>query len=347
MEVADFMDLLPGLPDDIGLDCLTRLPHSGYPLASRVCRQWRLLLESDYFYHDRKKSGHTRELACLIQALPLPQEKAGDGLKPTGSAAHGITVFDPMSQTWERLDPVPDYPLGLPLFCQAASWEDKLVVMGGWDPQSYEPVRDVFVYDFRRSEWRRGKDMPSKRSFFAIGAHEGRIYVAGGHDENKNALKTASVYDVGNDEWSELRAMSEERDECEGRVVGDEFWVIGGYPTERQGMFEGTVEAYGFGSGQWRRVEGAWEAGRCPRWCVGSVGKDGKLESWGDMESGLRLGVCGVALASMKMAIGSEYEGGPHVFYLQFHQGQNCKLTKITVPSDFSGFVQSGCCVHV
>lgn len=250
-----------------------------------------------------------------------------------------------MTLTWDPLDPVPDYPLGLPLFCQSASSEGKLVVMGGWDPASYEPVTDVFVYDFRTSEWRRGKDMPSKRSFFAIGAHQGRVYVAGGHDENKNALKTASVYDVRSDEWTELSPMSQERDECEGRVMGDEFWVVSGYPTERQGTFDGSADVYGFDSGKWRRVEGVWESGRCPRSCVG-VEKDGRFSGWpGDSESGLRVVVCGLALGSTTMVIGSEYQGGPHGFYLQ--RGQNCKLTRISVPDDFSGFVQSGCCVEM
>ena len=97
---------------------------------------------------------------------------------------------------------------------------------------SYEPITDLFIYDFRTSEWKRGKDMPSKRSFFAIGSYQGRVYVAGGHDENKNALKSAWVYDPERDEWSELTQMNQERDECEGLVVNDEFWVVGGYATE-------------------------------------------------------------------------------------------------------------------
>ncbi|XP_028790097.1 F-box/kelch-repeat protein At1g15670-like [Neltuma alba] len=335
-------DLIPDLPHDLALECLSRLHFSVYPLASRVSPHWRHLLHSHFFYRHRKKSGRTRNLACLIQALP-PQYLAQD-LKLTSSPPYGITVFDPLSLTWERLPPVPDFPLGLPLFCQTASSRGKLVLMGGWDPVSYQPLTDVFVYDFRTSQWRRGKEMPSRRSFFAIGSCGDRVYVAGGHDENKNALKTASVYDVVENEWSELPPMSQERDECEGRVVGEEFWVISGYPTEQQGMFEGSADAYEFRSGQWRRVEGVWKAGRCPRSCVG-VGRDGTLVSWGELESEPRVGVCGVMLGSTTMVIGSEYQGGQHGFYLQ--EGQNCKLRNIIVPDDFSGFVQSGCCVEI
>lgn len=246
--------------------------------------------------------------------------------------------------TWDRVDPVPDYPLGLPLFCQVASCDGKLVLMGGWDPASYEPLTAVFVYDFRTSVWRRGRDMQEKRSFFAIGSGMGRVYVAGGHDENKNALSSAWSYDPRSDEWARLGSMGRERDECEGVVVGDEFWVVSGYGTERQGMFDGSVEVLDLGSGQWRVVEGVWEAGRCPRCCVG-IGKDGKVVN---LDSGFTAGACGVTIGSTILLIGSQYEGAPNEFcFLDIEDGQNRKFRKVNVPHGFSGFVQSGCCVEI
>ncbi|KAJ7980568.1 F-box/kelch-repeat protein [Quillaja saponaria] len=347
MENSDFIELVPGLPEELGLECLTRLPYSDYRVSVRVCRRWRHLLQSDDFYYHRKKSGHTRRLACLLQAISAPE--VTDGRKSSGCPiTYGITVLDPVGLTWERLDPVWEYPDGLPLFCQLASCEGKLVLMGGWNPVSYDPVTKIYVYDFRTNQWRRGKDMPSKRSFFAIGYFHGRVYVAGGHDENKNALKSAWVYDLRRDEWDELSPMSQERDECEGVVVGNEFWVVSGYATESQGMFEGTVEAYEFESGLWKRVDLSWEVGRCPRSCVG-FGKDGKLVSWAESDSGVRVGACGIVLgAAQTLVTGSEYQGAPNGFYLVgTKEGQNCKFEKISVPVEFSGFVQSGCCVEV
>ncbi|KAE8730010.1 hypothetical protein F3Y22_tig00003041pilonHSYRG00519 [Hibiscus syriacus] len=103
-------ELLPGLPEELGLECLFPLPYTAHRLVYRVM-----------------------ELLCLTRC------------------------------------------------------EGKQVVMGGWDPVNYDPVTDVFIYDFMSQQWRQGKDMPSKRSFFAIGACSGRIFIAGGHDENKNA----------------------------------------------------------------------------------------------------------------------------------------------------------------
>ncbi|XP_020215683.1 F-box/kelch-repeat protein At1g15670 [Cajanus cajan] len=343
--LINFNELIPGLPSDLGLECLTRLPHSAHRLALRVCTHWRSLLQSDAFFRHRKKTGRTHKVTCLVQA----REQQQPHQKPTGCVqpCYGITVFDPEAMAWDRVDPVPDYPFGLPLFCQVASCDGSLVLMGGWDPATYEPLTAVFVYDFRTSEWRRGRDMPEKRSFFAIGSGMGRVYVAGGHDENKNALATAWAYDPRGDEWALLGRMGRERDECEGVVVGGEFWVVSGYGTERQGMFDGSVEVLDLGSGQWRVVEGVWEAGRCPRSCVG-IGKDGKVVNWRGLDPGLRVGVCGVRVGSSFVLTGSEYEGAPHGFYLmEMEQGQNRNLRKITVPDGFSGFVQSGCCVEI
>ncbi|KAL4326495.1 hypothetical protein HN51_033632 [Arachis hypogaea] len=351
MQIHEFTELIPGLPSELGLDCLTRLPHSAHPVALRVCRQWRLLLHSDSFYNHRKKTGHARTLACLVQAREnhSHDDESEEGKKPavSGSPSYDITIFDPESMSWDRVDPVPEYPFGLPLFCQLASCEGRLVLMGGWDPQSYEPITAVFVYDFRTGRWRRGKDMPEKRSFFAIGSATGRVYIAGGHDENKNAMKTAWAYDPKGDEWFGLDPMTRARDECEGVVVGDEFWVVSGYDTESQGMFEGSAEVLEIESGMWKRVEGVWETGRCPRSCAG-IAKDSKAVSWVGSGPGLQVGVRGVAVGPKTLVTGSEYEGAEHGFYLgEMGEGQNRKLRRISVPDEFSGFVQSGCSIVI
>lgn len=345
METSDFTELIPNLPEEVSLECLTRLPYTSHRLASAVCRGWRELLLSREFYFHRKKSGFTRKVACLVQGAS--GGKISDGRKPGESPLYRLTVFDPITGIWEIIDPIPKYSNGLPLFCQLASWEGKLVVMGGWDPASYEPVTDVYVYDIGMQRWRQGKDMPAKMSFFAAGSYAGRVYIAGGHDENKNALRTSWVYDLRLDEWTELAQMSRERDECEGVVIGNEFWVVSGYGTENQGDFDGSADVYQFESGMWIRVEGVWEPGRCPRSNVG-LGKDGRLLSWAESESGIRVGSCGVMLGERVLVTGSEYQGAPQGFYtVEAGVDEKVKMEKINVPDEFSGFVQSGCCVEI
>ena len=109
------------------------------------------------------------------------------------------------------------------------------------------------MYTFRW--WRRGKDTLETRSFFDAGELGGQIIIAGGHDGSKNVLQSAWVYHVRKDEWAKLAPMSQARDECEGVVIGFEFWVVSGYKTESHGGIEGRTTR-GQVSGGARRVDG-------------------------------------------------------------------------------------------
>lgn len=86
--------------------------------------------------------------------------------------------------------------------------------------------------------------MSTPRSFFACAAIGSLLYVAGGHDNQKNALKTAEVYDPITDEWRHLPPMLEERDECQGIAIRGKFLVISGYNTDNQGIFRRGGECY-------------------------------------------------------------------------------------------------------
>ncbi|KAL5720287.1 hypothetical protein ACHQM5_012966 [Ranunculus cassubicifolius] len=338
------MELIPDLPEEIGLECLTRLSYTTHRVGSQVCQRWRELLLSKEFYYQRKKEGKTHKLACLVYSVPI--QTVSDGRKQVSSTSYGISVFDPVSSTWRKLDSIPKYPNGLPLFSQLASVEGKLVLIGGWDPVSYDPLKEVFIYDFTTQLWKQGKDMPSKRSFFAASSIKGKIFIAGGHDEWKNALKSAWVYDVREDNWSELTQMSQERDECEGLSVGNEFWVVSGYGTEHQGVFEESVEAYDTELNQWKRIESKWGVSRCPRGCVG-VEKNGGLMSWADLDGRVKVGACAVELGELTLVTGSAYQGATQGFFLVDMKLGQKKLVPVDVPDEFSGFVQSGCCVEI
>ncbi|XVE75783.1 hypothetical protein DITRI_Ditri12bG0120300 [Diplodiscus trichospermus] len=311
--VDSLSDLIPGLPEEIGLECLTQFHYSTHPIASGVCRRWQKLLQSREFYHRRKRTGYTHKVACLVQLL-----KSGnypDGSKQVCPPRYGITVFDPVRGTWDRVDPFPKHPDRLPLFCQRTSSEGKLVVMGRWDPTSYDPVKDVFVYKFTSQRWRQRKQMPETRSFFAAGELGGRVIVAGGHDENKNALSKAWEYNVNRDKWTKLTQMSQKRDECQGIVMGSKFWVVSRYRTENQGGFEKSVEVINVETGKWSRVEAAWKASQSPRSCVG-VGKEKKLFSWTNRDPAVRVAECTVPLGEWTFVCGSAYQGGPQGFFL-------------------------------
>lgn len=275
-----------------------------------------------------------------IQALPAPPI---DGVKFAAPAAFGLSAFDPVTGNWTRIGPIGKYPNGLPLFCRLIGVDGKLVVIGGWDPVTYRPVEDVFVYEFAAEKWRQGKAMPERISFFGAAEHGGEIFVAGGHDEGKNAAATAWAYNIRKDDWRELPAMSRGRDECEAVAIGSEIWVVSGYGTENQGNFESTAEVLDTERGEWRRVEGAWSGDKSPRGVVG-VQRGGELFSWAETVAARTTatadGVVGVDMGDKAML----FVGRNGIF---IGEGQNSKFERIKVPEEFTGFVQSACYTEI
>ncbi|MCO5574735.1 hypothetical protein L7F22_028525 [Adiantum nelumboides] len=223
-------ELIPSLPFDIALNCLLRVPLHYHSSLAQVCHSWRSLASSPSFLHTRHSLGYTDHYACLIQASHAP---SSSGKTPF----YGISIYDSKRHSWHRLPPIADFPDGLPLFCQCATVGCKLVLLGGWNPSSCAVLRSVYVYDFSTGLWKRGSSMPSSRSFFACSAIDGSVVVAGGHDDLKNALRTAEMYNMEKDEWEALPDMNEERDECKAVVMGGKLVVVSGFSTELQGQF--------------------------------------------------------------------------------------------------------------
>ena len=92
----------------------------------------------------------------------------------------------------------------------------------------------MFVYNVVSAKWRRGADIPGvRRSFFGCSSDSDQmVLVAGGHNDDKNALRSALAYDVAEDDWLPVPDMSMERDECKVVFQRGKFHVIGGYETE-------------------------------------------------------------------------------------------------------------------
>ncbi|CAL9092555.1 unnamed protein product [Musa acuminata var. zebrina] len=260
--------LIPGLPDDIALDCLARVPHRFHSGLRLVCYGWRDLATAPCFYQHRERIGAAEDLIFLVQALVKKGSGDGGEAKEEDEAengcsaavcsppTYGLSVYNATEGSWHRVvmaEPVP-------LFAHVVAVGGKLVMVGGWDPVTLEPVAEVRVLDLARGEWRRGAAMTAARSFFACAAVAGRVYVAGGHDAGKNALREAEAYDAAADQWAAMPAMGEERDECKGVAAGGQFWAVSGYGTEEQGMFGGAAERYDEAAGEWRREEGVSEA---------------------------------------------------------------------------------------
>lgn len=304
--------LITGLPDEIAMECLVRVPYRFHWNMKWVSRDWRTLISHPSFYRERRKLGKAEHLVCLVQALPTPSPPPpvvpplpdsgadycfnknakvssdtkkhhhphhihdGEGKDKTEKQQlhrpplYGLSVYNVTSQAWHRMMPNCGFDNGfgvIPMFCHCVALPSvgKVILLGGWNPTTFEPLPDVYIIDLmggRGGAWfRRAAPMSVARSFFGCAAvGPATVYVAGGHDSQKNALRSAEVYDVNTDEWTTLPDMAEERDECGGLCWEEDskFWAVSGYSTERQGRFRSDAEFYDPSAGAWTTIDGVW-----------------------------------------------------------------------------------------
>jgi hypothetical protein len=193
----------------------------------------------------------------MLQVMDQAPGKLPDPSKR--SPAFGISVLNVDRRTWERLPPVPDFPEGLPIFSRLVAVGGKLVVLGGWNPSTYETLQTVYIFNFVTHSWSRGRPMPTPRSFFASASLNNLIFVAGGHDNGKTALKSGELYNVDTDEWTPLPPMRYERDEAIGLCFQGLFYAVSGYATNSQGQFFPTAEVYNPATNSWTVMDGTWD----------------------------------------------------------------------------------------
>ncbi|KAG5557104.1 hypothetical protein RHGRI_007388 [Rhododendron griersonianum] len=66
---TEFTELFPNLPEELALECLTRLNYVAHRVGDLVCRRWReLLLSRDFFYH-QKRTGFTQKPTVMVQSI--------------------------------------------------------------------------------------------------------------------------------------------------------------------------------------------------------------------------------------------------------------------------------------
>ncbi|KAF5739131.1 hypothetical protein HS088_TW12G00331 [Tripterygium wilfordii] len=354
------MELIPGLPDDTARDCLIHVRYTQLPSILSVCRGWRTEVEMPEFLRHRKITGKAQNFCVMAQARVNPED-GGNKMKDRFNPVYRLTLCEPETGFWCELPPAPGFENGLPMFCQMVSFGSDLVVLGGLNPVTWEVLNSVFIFNFVSATWRCGTEMPGpRRCFFGCASDSYRtVYIAGGHDVGKNALRTVMEYDVAKDKWSRLPDMSRERDECNATFHREKLHVIGGYCTELQGQFERSAESFDFSTWQWDHIqEDLLKYATCPRTCL--YGEDNLyMCDGGDVVAlngttwqavtKLPSEVCNTAFVTTwkgkLMVIGSERIGGSHMAYVV--DLKTYTWTKIETPKKYSGHVQTGCCLEI
>ncbi|KAL7137699.1 hypothetical protein ABFS83_10G110600 [Erythranthe nasuta] len=215
--------LLPGLPDDLAIACLIRVPRIEHFKLRLVCKRWYRLLAGNFFYSLRKNIGIAEEWIYIMK-------RDRDG-KLSWHA------YDPMHHLWQPLPPLPrEYSEALD-FGSAVLSGCHLYLFGGKDPIKGSMRRVVF-YSARTNKWHRAPDMLRRRHFFGCCVINNCLYVAGGENEGTHrSLKSAEVYDPNKNRWSFISDMKTAMVPYIG-VVYQGKWFLKGIGSHRQVLSE-------------------------------------------------------------------------------------------------------------
>lgn len=366
----DAPNLIPGIPDEIAQECLIRIPYDSFPSVRHVCRQWKQEVESNPFHSLRKASGMAQTVVIGAQSEPslIPASEQNDPKSYTasGTISYHLSLFHPDTGKWARLPMIPGLPIGIPLFCQLATVGRKLVMLGGWKPDTWAASDWVFVYDFMTGAWRGGTPIPGpRRSFFACAASENLVFVAGGHDDDKNALKSAMAYDVSSDSWIPLPDMLVEKDEPKGVFMDGKFLVAGGYVTAEQGRFRRSAEMFDSVSWTWGPVEENWldEDAKATHSCMALNGrvykmKEGRYvavregDTWrvaGEVPEDARVSTRLADAGNRRLAVvGTSCHGGIPVAYVAREEvGKMMTWQRMDMPPEFWGHIHGICSMEL
>jgi hypothetical protein len=192
------------------------------------------MVSNPEFYADRKISGTTDQLLCLIQLVYTDS-----------SHVFEIRVYDPVKGTCEILPPMddPHFAAEIVGWFHCAAVNRKLVLIHG--------MQSVYIYDFESARWRRGANMPTRRYLFAcsVDSSTGLVYVVGGVDEPLNPLAAAEAYNVEEDTWEILPPMIQPHGlGCHDVLMEGKFMVF-------TGDRDRSAEVFDPSAGTWRRWE--------------------------------------------------------------------------------------------
>ncbi|XP_040376417.1 F-box/kelch-repeat protein At1g55270-like [Oryza brachyantha] len=211
--------LIPGLPDDLAVACLIRVPRGDHWKLRLVCKRWLRLLAGNYFYGLRRRLGLAEQWVYAV--------------KCDGGGRVSWDVLDPSRRAWRALPPVPGEYAGAVGFGCAVLGGCHLYLLGGRDPRR-GPMRRVVFYSARSNRWHRAPDMLRRRHGFGCCVIGNRLYVAGGEGGvGGGGITSAEVFDPAKNRWSFVSDMAALLVPFVSAVHGGR-WYVKGLGAQRQ-----------------------------------------------------------------------------------------------------------------
>ncbi|PIA41626.1 hypothetical protein AQUCO_02200215v1 [Aquilegia coerulea] len=253
--------LIPGLPDDIALDCLLRLPVQSHPSCRVVCKRWHLLLGTkERFFSKRKELGYQNPWLFIFTYQ-----------KGTGKMQW--QVLDLTNMSWHTIPPMPCKERICPngLSCVSIPHKGTLFVCGGTVSDMDCPLNLVLKYEIHKNRWSVMNKMSTARSFFASGIIDGMVYVAGGNSSELYELESAEVLDPIKGNWKSIANMGANMASYDAAVLNGKLFVTEGWLWPF--LFSPRGQVYDPRSNSWETMSASLREG----WTGLSVAIDGHL----------------------------------------------------------------------
>ncbi|KAK2643329.1 hypothetical protein Ddye_025092 [Dipteronia dyeriana] len=224
--------LLPGLIDDVALNCLALTSLSDYASLSIINKRFHKLIESGYLYGLRKQLGVVEHWVFLV------------------CDPRGWEAFDLVRNKWITLPKIPCDECFNHADKESLAVGSELLVFG-------RELFDFAIWKFSvRSGWNKCDGMNHPRCLFGSGSCGSIAIVAGGSDKNGHVLKSAELYDSTSGRWEMLPNMSSPRRLCSGFFMDGKFYVIGGMSNPNVSLTCG--EEFDLKTRKWRKIEGMY-----------------------------------------------------------------------------------------
>jgi N-acetylneuraminic acid mutarotase len=181
----------------------------------------------------------------------------GGGTRWDGGAQSTAAVYDPASDAWEFLPPMPTARTG----ATAQRLGERIYVVGGMDDDG-RSLRSMDVFDLGSGAWLPGPHPPLAipRDNPASAALHGKMYVFGGRTRlhepafpTNATLSSVEVFDPETHAWSDAAPMPTGRRAMNAVVFDGRALVLGGEGTA-DGRTLDAAEAYDPESDSWQRL---------------------------------------------------------------------------------------------
>ncbi|KAL3501028.1 hypothetical protein ACH5RR_035477 [Cinchona calisaya] len=206
--------ILPGLPDDVAMYCLSLVPRSNFPAMGVVCKRWRSFIQSKEFIMVRKQAGMLEEWLYILT------------VDPEGNGNHW-EVLDCWGQKHHVL---PSMPGPVRVGFGMVVLNGKLLIIAGHAVVDgrRSPSADVYQYDSCLNSWNKLADMNVTRYDFACAEVNGMVYAVGGYGMNGESLSCAEVYDPDTNNWTVIESLRRPRWGCFAFGFEGKLYVMGG-----------------------------------------------------------------------------------------------------------------------